>query len=318
MAGHATVGVDDDLATGQAGVAHGAAQHERPRRVDQQPDVGGVELREVRVGQHGVDDMAAQVGGEQVVQVDVRGVLRGDDDGVEANRSVTVVLDGYLGLAVGPQVGKHSGLADLREAAGEPVRQGDRKRHQFRGIGASVAEHQALVAGTLKGHLVVGQRAGTCFVGDVDAARNFRRLCTDRDIDAARVSVEPFGGRVVSDFEDTVAHDLGDVRVGGGRDFTDDVDLPGGDQGFHRHARARIRGEQRVEDGVADRVTDLVRVSFCHGLTGEKPTAGLAHRTPSRLLDVALNRTWWNTNAADRNTSDPVPTLLLPARRREC
>ena len=62
------------------------------------------------------DDVFADVGGEQGVQVDVAGVLRGDHDGVQTDRLVAVVLDGDLGLAVGPQVGDGTVLADLGEA----------------------------------------------------------------------------------------------------------------------------------------------------------------------------------------------------------
>src|SRR5690606_31254011 len=48
MAGVAAVGVDDDLASGQTGVAHGAADLEPTGRVDQQAEVTGIN---VQVGQ---------------------------------------------------------------------------------------------------------------------------------------------------------------------------------------------------------------------------------------------------------------------------
>ena len=115
VAGHAAVGVDDDLAAGEAGVAHRAADLEAAGRVDQQPVALGVQLDAVvdeRLELR-LDDELADVGGEQRVEVDVGGVLRGDDDGVEADGLVAVVLDGDLGLAVGAQVGDGAVLADL-------------------------------------------------------------------------------------------------------------------------------------------------------------------------------------------------------------
>src|SRR6478735_4994728 len=44
VAGHAAVGVDDDLAAGQAGVAHRAADLETPGGVDEQPGRRRVEV----------------------------------------------------------------------------------------------------------------------------------------------------------------------------------------------------------------------------------------------------------------------------------
>jgi hypothetical protein len=62
VAGHAAVGVDDDLATGQTGVAHRAADHELAGRVDQQ----AVAARPGNAGlgesaQHRVDDVLLDV-----------------------------------------------------------------------------------------------------------------------------------------------------------------------------------------------------------------------------------------------------------------
>ena len=88
-------------------------------------------------------------GCEQRVEVDVGGVLAGDDDGVEADRAVAVVLDGDLGLAVRAQVRHRAVLADRGQPLGQPVRERDRQRHQLGGVVAGVAEHQALVAGAL-------------------------------------------------------------------------------------------------------------------------------------------------------------------------
>ena len=146
MAGHAAVGVDDDLAAGQPGVAHRAADDELAGRVDQQPvAVGGQAER----GQLRLDDELLDVGGEQLLDRDVLGVLGGDDDGVDGDRLVVLVDDGDLGLAVGPQVGHRPVLADRGQPAGQPVGQRDRQRHELGGLVGGVAEHQALVAGAL-------------------------------------------------------------------------------------------------------------------------------------------------------------------------
>jgi hypothetical protein len=72
-----------------------------------------------------------------------------------------------------------------------------------------------------------------------------------------------------------VTHGVGDVgerllRRGG--HLADDVHLTGGDERLDRHTRPGILREQRVEDRVADGVTDLVGVSLGHRLTGKQPT----------------------------------------------
>ena len=97
--------------------------------------------------------------GLEGVEVDVLGVLRGEHDGVDADRAVVgVVLDGDLGLAVGAQVGQRAVLADRGELLGEALRDHDRQRHQLVGVVAGVAEHQALVAGALLVERVHGVR----------------------------------------------------------------------------------------------------------------------------------------------------------------
>ena len=114
VAGHAAVGVDDDLAAGHAGVAHRPADDELAGRVDQQPVVLG---RDVEALEHAVDDVLLDVGLERGV-VDLLGVLGGEHDGVDADRAVLgVVLDGDLGLAVGSQVVERAVLAHLESAA---------------------------------------------------------------------------------------------------------------------------------------------------------------------------------------------------------
>ena len=190
MTGHAAVGVDDDLAAGEAGVAHRAADLEPAGRVDEGTEVGRVELGPAlgQLGQHRLEDVLPDVGLEQRLERDVGGVLGRQHDGVELDRLVAVVGDGDLGLAVGPQVGQLAALADRGEPLGEAVGQVDRQRHVLRGVLAGVPEHEALVAGALLVERVDG--AGPALVGGVDALGDVRRLLPDRHLDAARRAVE--------------------------------------------------------------------------------------------------------------------------------
>ena len=216
-------------------------------------------------------------GRQRVLQVDAVGVLGRQHDGVQPHRGGAVVLDGDLGLAVGPQVVQHAVLADLGQPAGQPVRQRDRQRHQLGGVLDRVAEHQALVAGALGVQRVAGALDAR-LVGGVDALGDVGRLRADADVHAARRAVEALVRRVVADLEDALAHGVGDVGEGllGRRgDLADDVHLPGGHQRLHRDAGLGILREQRVEHRVADGVTDLVGVALGYRLTGKQPS--IAH-----------------------------------------
>ncbi len=265
MTGHAAVGVDDDLAAGQAGVAHRAADLEAAGRVHEQAVALGVELDAVldELGQDVLDDELADVGREQRVEVDVRGVLRGDHDRVEADGLVAVVLDGDLGLAVGAQVRDGPVLADLGQAAREPVRDVDRQRHELGGLVAGVAEHQALVAGALLVELVL-VALDALLVGGVDALRDVRGLGADGHRHAAGGAVEALLRGVVADLEDLLPDELRDRRVGLRRHLTRDVHETRGDEGLHGDARGRVLGEKCIEDRVADLVSDLVGVALGH------------------------------------------------------
>ena len=62
-----------------------------------------------------------------------------------------------------------------------------------------------------------------------------------------------------------------------GGDLAGDVHEAGGDHRLDRDARLRVLLEHRVEDGVGDLVTDLVRVPLGHGLGREQAHVGLGH-----------------------------------------
>ena len=274
MARDAAVGVDDDLAAGQPGVALRATDDERAGRVHQQAVAGGVE---VELLEHGRDDVLGDRGTQLRLQVDVRLVLRGEDDGVEPDGAVAVVADGDLRLAVGAQAGDDALLAHERQALGQPVREPDRQRQERRRLVARVAEHQALVARALQVERVDVGGVLADLERLVDARGDVRRLLTDRDGDAARVAVEPDVRGRVADAADDLADDLRDLDVRARRHLAGDVHEAGGHHRLDRDARLRVLLEDRVEDRVGDLVTDLVRVPLGHGLGREQAHVGLGH-----------------------------------------
>ena len=116
MAAVAAIGVDDDFAARQSGIAHRAADHE---------SAGGIDVvfharRIVEPFRHdGLDDLFHDVSLDLLVR-HVGTVLGGDDDGVDPDRASVPVLDGHLGFAVGTDPGKDVLFADFSQPLGQP------------------------------------------------------------------------------------------------------------------------------------------------------------------------------------------------------
>src|SRR5919198_858755 len=98
VAGHAAVGVDDDLATGQARVTNRAADDEAAGRIDQELLAQLAHVVE-RLGQDRLDDVLPQVVGDQ--RLGALLVLGGDKQLLDLHRPAVAVADRHLGFAVG-------------------------------------------------------------------------------------------------------------------------------------------------------------------------------------------------------------------------
>ena len=280
MAGHAAVAVDDDLAAGQAGVAHRPAGDEAAGRVDVHDRVGLAQLGRDGRQDHRLDDLGAQPLG-----ADVGVVLRRDDDRPDALRDAVFVLDRHLGLAVGAQVRQLAGLADLGQPTRHAMGEGDRQRHELGRLAAGEAEHHPLVAGT---ELERGRRVVADLERRVDALRDVGGLLLDRHERAAGQVVEAVVGPRVADVADGVADDRLEVDVRRRRDLAEHHDQPGRRGRLAGHARLGILADDRVEDRVADLVAHLVGMALGHRLGREEIVRGVddAHRRGDGLLGV--------------------------------
>ena len=293
VAGHAAVGVDDDLAPGQAGIPDGAPDHEPPGRVDEEV------LRRVELAlvvelrrQHGMHHVLPQVGADQRVAVDAVPVLGGDQDLVDLDRPAVLVANRDLRLPVRPQVGDHVRPAHLGEAVGELVRERDGERHELGRLARRVAEHHPLVAGARDVELVVVGRVGARLQRLVDALGDVRRLLVDRVDDRAGVAREAEVGVRVADLADRLPGNVLDVDVGRGRDLSRHDDQPGVHERLAGHAPGGVVAQDGVEDAVGDLVGDLVGVSLGHRLRGEQEfvVGRLGHEicSTSSVVDSAV------------------------------
>lgn len=242
-----SVGVDDDLSAGEAGVAVGSTDDEAAGGVDV---VDGL-LIEVLGGDDGLDDVLHDVLVNLLVG-DVGLVLGGDDDGVDADGDhaavLLLVLDGDLGLTIGAQPLEGSVLANvgetLAEAGGEEVGEG----HELGGLIGGVAEHDALVTSAdLLDALV-----------EVDALGDIGALLLDGDDDVAGVAVDALVGGGVADVADGGADDVLEIDLGVGGDLTEDHDHAGLGGGLAGDLGLGVLGEAGVEDGIGNLIAELV------------------------------------------------------------
>ena len=130
----------------------------------------------------------------------------------------------------------------------------------------------------------VGGSAGLGLEGLVNALGDIGRLLVDEAHDAAGVAVKTELGTVVANAADNATGDFLNVYVGLGANLAGDDDGAGGHEGLAgaadvlhvgRHAvggdvalllELYFFGEDCVEDGVADLVSDLIGMTFGHRL----------------------------------------------------
>jgi hypothetical protein len=188
-------------------------------------------------------------------------VLGGEHHGVDADGDAVLVTQRDLALGVRAQPGQCGIplLAHLGLLLDQTVRIVDRRRHQFGGLVAGVAEHQALVAGALFFGILA-----------VHAHVDIGRLLADHVQDAAGGSVEADVGGVVADVADDLAHQRFQVDPGAGGDLAGDDRHAGLDHRLAGHARALVLGQDRIEYRVRNLVGDLVGVAFGNGFGSEQ------------------------------------------------
>ena len=144
MRRRAAIGVDDDLAAGDPGIAVGAADHKAAGRVDEK-----IAPRRTSSPRAGVETTYGRTISRTSSCLDPVGMLDRDDDLGRPHRLAVDILQGHLAFRVGAQQRRLSGMPRLGQRAQDGMRVKDRRRHQFRRLVAGIAEHHALVAGAL-------------------------------------------------------------------------------------------------------------------------------------------------------------------------
>jgi len=243
-----TVGVDNDLASGDTGISLGTTDDELAGRLEMVDGLGG----EVLGGDDLLDDLLLEGLAEGLV-VNILRVLDGDDDGVDAegNQSTTLVLvlDGDLGLGVRAKVGEGAIATAISHLLVELVRQDQGQGHELGGLIGSVTEHDTLI--TSSDVLNVEALLDETLV-------NIGRLLLNGDKNVAGLVVETLGGVIVSNVLDGVADNLLVIQSGLGGDLTENHDHTGLGSSLASNLGHGVLLEASIQNGVRNLIADLV------------------------------------------------------------
>mmetsp|Transcript_24886 Transcript_24886/g.41608 ORF Transcript_24886/g.41608 Transcript_24886/m.41608 type:complete len:398 (+) Transcript_24886:450-1643(+) len=256
-----TIGVDNDLATGETGVAVGATDHEAARGVEV---VDGLVVK-VLGGDNLQHNLLHEILSDLLVG-DGLVVLGGDQDGVhtEGDHSATLVLvlAGHLGLAIGAHPGAGTVLADLSQAVADLGGKHVSEGHQLLGLIGSVPEHVSLITGT--------DLLGLLGAHTVHTLANIGGLLLKVHENLAGVAVQAhlLGGE--TDLLSALAHDGLVVNLGLGGDLTEHHDHAGLGRSLASNLGVGILCEARIEHRVGDLIGQLVGMSLVHRLGGEQ------------------------------------------------
>ena len=143
VAADAAVGVDDNFAAGEPGVAVRSADDEFAGRVDKVFDVAFEQTGRAENPFRHFDEVFTDR-----FERHVGGLVRNHHGGDVVRASIDV-FDGDLRFRVGPQIRNSAGFADFLQLVEQQVAVVNRRRHQRFGFVGSIAEHHALVARAL-------------------------------------------------------------------------------------------------------------------------------------------------------------------------
>src|ERR1043166_79022 len=255
---HATVAVHDDLAACQTGVALRPADDEASGRINEKSGL----FVEQAGGQNLFDDFLDDEPFDNLV-LHVGGVLGRDDDVGDAHGLIVDVLDRNLGLGVGAQPFDGAALAHAGQLASQLMGVHDGRGHQLRGFIGGIAEHEALVAGSLLGRFFAFGAAGVHALGNVGTLRS------DGVEDEDAIGVEDVLFVRIAAVADGLASDGVVIKHRLGRDLAADDHQVAFGVGFAGDAAGRVLGQAGVQHRIGDGIADFVRVALANGLGGK-------------------------------------------------
>jgi len=187
------------------------------------------------------------------------GVLGGDNHVRNADRLTVLVNHGDLGLRVGPEPLRLAALANPSQLAAEPMREHDRRRHQFRRVVARETKHQTLIARPLlRRFLPLGSLR-------VHALGNIRRLARDDVLHEKAIGVENVVIVDIADLAHGIAHDLDVIESRLRCDLTADDDDVAFGVSLAGHPALAVLPQASVEHSIGNGVANFIRMAFAYG-----------------------------------------------------
>ena len=249
-------------------MGRGTTTDHRPLQINEEQ---GITVRlDRRLGQHRKQHLAHQVG-LQLCQPGRLAILLAGLQGhtVDALRPAISVFDPDLSLGIGQQIRQRLlqglGIQDLSD----PVRQRDRQRHQRLGLIAGVAEYRRLILDRKATELLIIHRV------QIERVIVAITMIHEAGHDGAGIGIEDIGR--VADAANHLAGDIGDGDPGFGRIVRRDEEHTARDRALGIDSRISIEPQHMIDDGIADLITELVRVSCSHRLRGEDEIVAHGH-----------------------------------------
>ena len=182
-------------------------------------------------------------------------VLRRDHDSVYPDgTTLVVVLDRYLTLGIGAQIGHYLALATYCGQLFEyHVREDQRRRHQLAGLGHGITEHYALIAGSLRIGIVA-----------LDTAVDVGRLLVNGRHDTARRGIELILAAVVAYAVYHPARNALNVDVCLRAHLARNNYETRCAERLARHLRARVMTKKFVENSIGNLIRHLIGMSLGH------------------------------------------------------
>lgn len=247
VGGVTTIGIDNNLTTGQTSITLGTTDDETARGLDV---VGGV-LEEL-----GGDDRVNNVlldSLTEVLSLDFLRVLDRDDNSVNAKGNegtvLVLVLNGDLGLGVRTQPSEGTVATEISHLSVQLVGKSNSEGHVFRSLISGIAKHDTLVTST---NVLNVERL-------LDKTlSNIRGLLLDGNKDVAGLVIETLGRVIITNLLDGVTDDLLVVKLCLGGDFTKDHDHTSLGSGLTGDLGKGILSQAGIEDSIRDLIANLV------------------------------------------------------------
>ena len=217
MSCSSAVGIDDDLAAGQACISVRSTDDETAGRID---EVLGVLINHI-LRKDRIKDILSDVFVDLFL-ADLSIMLCGQYDSLQAYRLSILILHRDLALSIRSEILQSSILANLRQLQAQLVGKVDRERHIVIRLIGGVSEHHSLVAGSDGFDLAVGHLVFLCFQRLVNAHGNIRGLLVQSDKNRAGICIKSHIAADITDLTDGVTHDLLIINICCRSDLTAD------------------------------------------------------------------------------------------------